>query len=29
VLEKLGLYYEEALADNGGRQNATSTFSPA
>jgi hypothetical protein len=29
VLEKLGLYYEEALAENGGRQSVTSTFEPA
>ncbi|HEY2986647.1 MAG TPA: NADPH dehydrogenase, partial [Candidatus Binatia bacterium] len=28
VLEKLGLYYEEPLAENGGRQNVTSTFKP-
>jgi gentisate 1,2-dioxygenase len=28
VLEKLGLYYEEGLTENGGRQNVTSTFSP-
>jgi gentisate 1,2-dioxygenase len=28
VLEALGLYYEEDLADNGGRQEVASTFSP-
>jgi gentisate 1,2-dioxygenase len=28
VLEKLGLYYEEPLAENGGRQDVTSTFKP-
>ena len=28
VLEKLGLYYEEALAGNSGRQNVTSNFKP-
>src|SRR5258706_8897024 len=26
VLEKLGLYHEEAMAENGGRQNVASTF---
>jgi gentisate 1,2-dioxygenase len=29
VLEALGLYHEEAFAENGGRQNVTSTFKPA
>lgn len=28
VLEALGLYYEEALNENGGHQEVTSTFSP-
>lgn len=29
VLEALGLYYEEAFKENGGRQEVTSTFQPA
>jgi hypothetical protein len=28
VLEALGLYYEEGLTENGGRQEVASTFSP-
>ena len=28
VLEALGLYYEEAFSENGGRQEITSTFAP-
>jgi gentisate 1,2-dioxygenase len=28
VLQALGLYYEEALTENGGRQEVTSTFKP-
>jgi gentisate 1,2-dioxygenase len=28
VLEKLGLYYDEPFAENGGHQNVTSTFKP-
>ena len=29
VLQALGLYYEEALSENGGHQKVTSTFEPA
>jgi gentisate 1,2-dioxygenase len=29
VLQALGLYYEEALSENGGHQEVTSTFTPA